>query len=335
LTPQVIHAGIYYGHDSFKTALCLKGKQMMYDLCHKKGIPYRNTKKWILAQDEAQHEQLTKTYEFTKAIGVPMRFVPLSEAHEREPDVRVTQACLESPTTGIIDSHAYMSFLESDFQDRGGDLATNTTVQSIEPIDSGAGGYKIRTKTASASEIDTITTETLINSAGLYAVPLSNSVLPPSRHIEPYYAKGSYYAYNAPHRPQTLIYPAPTTGAAGLGTHLTMDMSGAIRFGPDVEWVDDRSDYSVNEERLPAALNEIEAYLPAIRREKVTLDYSGIRPKLGKGSAVASGKGDGFSDFWIKKEEGFEGFVNLLGIESPGLTSSLAIAEMVEGLLYR
>lgn len=332
----MIHAGIYYGHDSLKTELCLKGKQLMYDLCEKKGIPYRNTKKWILAQDEAQHEQLTKTYNFTKSINVPMRFIPLSEAHEREPDVRITHACLESPTTGIIDSHAYISFLESSFLDRGGDLATNTTVQCIEPLDAGARGYRIHSKTALASEIDTITAETLINSAGLYAVPLSNSVLPASRHMTPYYAKGSYYAYNAPHpRPNTLIYPAPTTGAAGLGTHLTMDMTGAIRFGPDVEWINDPSDYSVNEARLPAALDEIETYLPGIRREKVTLDYSGIRPKLGKGSAVASGKGDGFSDFWIKREEGFEGFVNLLGIESPGLTSSLAIAEMVEGLLYR
>ena len=333
---QVIHAGIYYGADSLKTSLCLKGKHMLYDLCEKKGIPYRNSKKWILAQDEAQHEQLRNTFDFTKTIGVPMRFVPLSEAHEREPDVRITEACLESPTTGILDSHAYMSFLESDFQDRGGDLANNTAVESIEPIDSGAGGYKIHTKTASSTNTDTITTETLINSAGLFAVPLSNSILPPSRHMKPYYAKGSYYAYTAPTpRPNILIYPAPTTGAAGLGTHLTMDMTGAIRFGPDVEWVDDPTDYSVNEERLPAALNEIETYLPRIKRDKISLDYSGIRPKLGKGSAVARGKGDGFSDFWIKKEEGFEGFVNLLGIESPGLTSSLAIAEMVDELLYK
>lgn len=309
---------------------------MLYELCERKGIPYRNCKKWILAQDEAQHEQLTKTYEFTQSIGVPMQFIPLSEAHEREPAVHVTTACLESPTTGIIDSHAYMSFLEADFISQGGDLATHTTVESIEPIDFGAGGYKIRTKTASSEDTDTITTETLINSAGLYAIPLSNSILPTSRHLKPYYAKGSYYACTAPGpRPQTLIYPAPTTGAAGLGTHLTMDMNGAIRFGPDVEWVDDPSDYSVNEQRLPAALKEIEGYLPGLRKEKVTLDYSGIRPKLGKGSAVARGKGDGFSDFWIKKEEGFEGFVNLLGIESPGLTSSLAIGEMVENLLYK
>ena len=113
-----------------------------------------------------------------------------------------------------------------------------------------------------------------------------------------------------------------------------MDMTGAIRFGPDVEWVEDPSNLSVNEERLGPALNEIQVYLPGIQKEKVTLDYAGIRPKLGKGSAVSSGKGDGFSDFVIRKEEGFPGFVNLLGIESPGLTSSLAIGDMVHDLLY-
>ena len=308
----------------------------MYALCEKHSIPYRNTKKWILAQDQQQHEELIRTQEFAKSIAVPMAFIPLSEAHEREPDVRIGEACLESPTTGILDSHAYMTYLESDFQDRGGDVAYHTTVQSIEPMDFGAAGYKIHTVSPSADDVNTVTTEAIINSAGLAAVPLSNSILPKSRQVKPYYAKGSYYGYPSSNpRPSTLIYPAPTTGAAGLGTHLTMDMTGAIRFGPDVEWIDDPSDYSVNQSRLPAALDEIQAYLPGIQREKVTLDYSGIRPKLGKGSAVARGKGDGFSDFWIKKEEGFEGFINLLGIESPGLTSSLAIAEMVDELLYQ
>ena len=308
----------------------------MYDLCEKQNIPYRNTGKWILAQDEQQHETLLTTHKFASSIDVPTHFIPLSEAYEREPDVRVSEAVLESPTTGIVDSHTYMSYLESDFQSKGGDLACHTEVTAVEPVSSGAQGYRIETTSPSSSEISSITTETLINSAGLTAVPLSNSILPPSRHVQPFYAKGSYYAYSAPSpRPKILVYPAPTTGAAGLGTHLTMDMTGAIRFGPDVEWVDDPSDLSVNEARLEPALNEIQAYLPGIQKEKVTLDYAGIRPKLGKGSAVVSGKGDGFSDFVIRKEEGFPGFINLLGIESPGLTSSLAIGEMVHDLLYR
>ena len=307
----------------------------MYSLCEKQNIPYRNAKKWILSQDAQQHEELVKTHDFAKSIGVPINFIPLSEANAREPDVLAREAVLESPTTGIVDSHAYMSYLESDFQSKGGDLACHTSVQSVEPLSSGSRGWEIKTSAATSSETTTITADTLINSAGLAAIPLSNSILPPSRHLTPYYAKGSYYSYSAPTpRPKTLVYPAPTTGAAGLGTHLTMDMTGAIRFGPDVEWVDDPNDLSVNESRLPAALDEIMAYLPGIQKEKVQLDYSGIRPKLGKGGAVFKGKGDGFLDFVIRKEEGFEGFVNLLGIESPGLTSSLAIAEMVEDLLY-
>ena len=309
---------------------------MLYFLCETENIPYRNCRKWILSQDAQQHEGLVKTHEFAQSIGVPTHFIPLSEAHARESDVRANEAVLESSTTGIVDSHAYMSFLEMDFQSKGGDLVCHTSVESVEPMNSGRGGWKISTKTPSSSDVSTITAEALINSAGLAAVPLSNSILPSSRHVTPYYAKGSYYAYSAPTpRPKTLIYPAPTTGAAGLGTHLTLDMTGAIRFGPDVEWVDDPNDLSVNESRLPAALNQIETYLPSIQREKVRLDYSGIRPKLGKGGAVWKGNGEGFLDFVIRKEEGYEGFVNLLGIESPGLTSSLAIGEMVYDLLYR
>ena len=308
----------------------------MYELCDTKDIPYRNSKKWILAQDPQQHEELWKTHAFTKSIGVPTYFISLSEAKAQEPDVQVVEAVLESPTTGIVDSHALMSFLEADIQARGGDIAFHTSVISIEPLNLGLAGYKINTASPSASEVASITAETLINSAGLAAVPLSNHILPTSRQIKPLYAKGSYYSYSAPTpRPKILIYPAPTTGAAGLGTHLTMDLTGAIRFGPDVEWVNDPSDLSVNESRLPAALDEIKTYLPGIQREKVMVDYSGVRPKLGRGSAVSRGEGDGFSDFIIRKEEGFEGFVNLLGIESPGLTSSLAIADMVDDLLYK
>ena len=307
----------------------------MYDLCEKQNIPYRNSKKWVLSQNSDQHQELVKTHEFAKSIGVPTHFITLSEAYAREPEVRAKEAVLESPTTGIVDSHAYMSYLESDFMSKGGDLACQTSVESVEPLNSGLGGWKIGTKSATCSDVDWITAETFVNSAGLAAVPLSNSILPASRHVTPYYAKGSYYSYSAPRpHPNTLIYPAPTSGAAGLGTHLTLDMTGAIRFGPDVEWIDDPNDLSVNEGRLPAALNEIETYLPSIQREKVHLDYSGIRPKLGKGGAVWKGNGDGFLDFIVRKEEGFEGFVNLLGIESPGLTSSLAIANMVDGLLH-
>lgn len=336
----MIHAGLYYGPGTLKTALCIRGKQMIYDLCAAENIPYRKTKKWILAQTPQEHEELCRIHEFAKSVGVPTHFIPLSQAKVLEPDVLAREAVLESPTTGIVDSHALMSHLEASFLDKGGDLILNTGVESIEPPARGSSGgdYQIHTISHPSSQPTSITTETVINSAGLAAVSLSNSLLPASRHIHPFYAKGSYYSYAAPHpRPKVLLYPAPTPTGAGLGTHLTMDLAGNIRFGPDVEWVDDPTDLSVNPSRLPAVLDEIQRYIPNIQREKVMVDYCGIRPKLGKGSAVARGKGgnDGFSDFIIREEEGFDGLVNLLGIESPGLTSSLAIAERVYDLLYK
>lgn len=310
---------------------------MLYRLCVAKGIPYRVSKKWIMAQTPQQHEELGRIHEFAKSIDVQTLFIPLSEAKAREPDVRIRVAVLESPTTGIVDSHALMAYLEADLQARAVDVAFHTSVTSVEPLARGSAGYKVNTESTSTSESFSLTTDTLINSAGLGAVSISNKILPPSRHIAPLYAKGSYYSYSVPTpRPRVLLYPAPTSGGAGLGTHLTMDLTGAIRFGPDVEWVDDPKDLTVNGSGLLAALNEIADYLPSIQTEKVMLDYAGIRPKLGKGGMWArGGKGAGFSDFIIRKEEGFDGFINLLGIESPGLTSSLAIAEMVHDLMYK
>jgi L-2-hydroxyglutarate oxidase LhgO len=330
---EVIHAGLYYGADSLKTKLCLRGKELLYQTCQKHGIPHRNCGKWIVAQDAAQMAALEDIHTFASQIGVPTAFISKEEGKRREPDVRAEAGILESPSTGIVDSHSLMQFLQGDFEDKGGICAFHSSVTNITPLSSGASGYEIST-TSPSGETTTITSSTLINSAGLSAIPISNMILPKHRHRTPYYAKGSYFSYASSHpRPSTLIYPAPAPGHGGLGTHLTLDISGRIRFGPDVEWVDDPTDYRVNSKNLAAALDDIESYLPGIDRAAVGLDYVGIRPKLGKLGAVASGKG--FQDFWIKREEGFEGFVNLLGIESPGLTSCLAIGEEVEGLLYR
>ena len=307
---------------------------MLYALCGREGIPHKRCKKWIVAQDEEQQVELEKIHEFARSLEIPTNFISLKEAKEREPDISARSAILESPTTGIVDSHAYMSYLEDDFQQKGGVLACNTNAESIHALDSGSGGWEIQIKSGPSSEMTTITGETIVNSTGLAAVNTSNSILPPERHLTAYFAKGSYYSYAAPApKPSVLVYPAPTKGAAGLGTHLTIDMTGAVRFGPDIEWIDDPTDLSINEAQRSAAINEIRKYLPNIREDKIQLDYAGIRPKLGKGSAVATG--EGFSDFIIRKEQGFKGFVNLLGIESPGLTSSLAIAEMVDDLFYK
>lgn len=339
----MIHAGLYYGHDSLKTKLCIQGKNMLYDLCAKHHIPHRRTKKWIVAQDLPQWEECVKVHKFATSIGVPTRFVSLQEGKDREPAVKADAGILESETTGIIDSHALMSYLHGSFTDRGGDTALHSAVTRIEALDHGARGYRIFTanpsspSSSSASDSDSeysFTTETLINSAGLHACAINNLLLPPARHLTPYFAKGTYFSYSASSpKPSTLIYPAPSPGHAGLGTHLTLDLAGRIRFGPDVEFVDDPTDYRPNPARLPEAVVEIRKYLPGVKQEAIGLDYCGIRPKLGRASAVATGRG--FLDFVVRREEGFEGLVNLLGIESPGLTSCLAIGEMVEGLLYR
>lgn len=285
-------------------------------------------------------EELERLHEFALSIDVPMQFLSREEITQQEPDVRAEAGVLESPTTGIIDSHAFMAYLEGSFEQRGGEEVLNTIVTKIERLgnegNGGGEGYAISTHSRDgAGGEDTITAETVINSAGLGAIAVSNMLLPTSRHRKAFYAKGSYFSYASGHpKPKTLLYPAPVPGLGGLGTHLTLDMAGRVRFGPDVEWIQDPTDLKPNPTRLSAALDMIQSYLPGVDREAVDLDYCGIRPKLSRASGTYGRDGKGFEDFYIREEEGFPGFVNLLGIESPGLTSSLAIAEMVEGILY-
>ncbi|EHA47263.1 L-2-hydroxyglutarate dehydrogenase [Pyricularia oryzae 70-15] len=313
---EVIHAGIYYGQGTLKTELCVRGRGLLYDFCRTRSVPHRQTGKWIVAQDETQREALGRIYEHAgrPGIGVPLRWVGREEARRREPDVRAEAGVLESPETGIVDSHALMLALQGEFEENGGDVALLSRVVSVEPLGGGR-GWSLAVR--SNDETTTITAETVINAAGLGAVDLHNMIVPSARHLRMFYAKGNYFSYGAS-RPRvgTLVYPAPPTW-----------------FGPDVEWVDSPNDLAVNSARLPEAIAEIKQYLPGVDEQALTPDYAGIRPKLGERGAVVSGSG--FLDFVIRKEDGFEGWINLLGIESPGLTSSLAIAEEVERLLYR
>jgi 2-hydroxyglutarate dehydrogenase len=335
---EVIHAGLYYPRDSLKTRLCISGKAMLYAVCAKENIPHENVGKWVVAQTATQMEELEKLARHASSLGVPLRWIAAEEAKRREPDVRADAGVLESPTTGIVDAHSVMGYLQEDFSGQGGDVALRTTVTGLER--DGA-QYVVHTSTqvGDATEVEstTIRADTVINCAGLAAVRVSNMLLPKERHRKAYFAKGNYFSYSAPRpKPSTLVYPAPEPGAGGLGTHLTLDLAGGVRFGPDIEWIEDpeaEDVYRPNEERLNAALDAIEQYLPTIQRERVQVDYCGIRPKLKPQGAVGQGKG--FQDFVIQEEEGYLGFVNLLGIESPGLTSSLAIAEEVERILYK
>ncbi|EEQ92385.1 FAD dependent oxidoreductase [Blastomyces dermatitidis ER-3] len=345
---EVIHAGLYYPPASLKTQLCIRGKHLLYSLCASPShnIPHKRTPKWILAQDAEQRERLQRLHEHAERLGVPTRFLGTAEMARREPDVRARAGVLESPSTGIVDSHALMARLHGEFEEGGGDVALLTAVSGVEKMGPG-GGYRIYTRPAGpgreaevagwvegadGEEETTITAETVINAAGHNACAISNMLLPPARHVHPAYAKGTYFSYAASSpKPRTLLYPAPKSGLGGLGTHLTLDMTGQVRFGPDVEWVDGPEDLVPNVGRLEEAVREIREYLPGVRPEAIGLDYCGVRPKL----AGKEGEDKGaFRDFVIREEEGFEGFVNLLGIESPGLTSALAIGERVGELLY-
>ncbi|KAI2781858.1 FAD dependent oxidoreductase [Daldinia loculata] len=335
---EVIHAGLYYGPHSLKTRLCIRGRSALYSFCARYGVPHARVGKWVVAQDEAQGEALAGIHEVcrTAGLGVPTRWVGREEARRLEPEVRALGGVLESPETGIVDSHALMTALLGQFEDSGGVLAVNSAVVGVEALGSRAGGdgWRITVRDAATGSESSITTSTIINSAGLGAADIHNMIAPPDKHVRLYYAKGNYFSYaSSTPKVRRLIYPVTAPGAGGLGTHLTLDLAGRMRFGPDVEWVESPGDLAVNAARLPAAIAEIKKYLPSIDESALTPDYAGIRPKLAPAGAVATG-GGGFVDFHIRKEDGFEGWVNLLGIESPGLTSCLAIGEMVRDMLY-
>ena len=229
-----------------------------------------------------------------------------------------------------MDSHGYMSYLESVITDHGGTIALNSAVTSISQRDPGEGW-----EVCVAGETK-VTSDTIINAAGLGAVDIHNMIISkhhPERMIKPYYAKGTYYTarHTTPGKISTLIYPVVEPGLGGLGTHLTIDLTGRVRFGPDVEWTSNPGNLDAYAgANLEQAEEAVRGYLPGIKKGSLAPDYAGMRPKL-----APKGEG-GFVDFVIRDRgmEGYRGWVDLLGIESPGLTSSLGIARLVEEMLY-
>lgn len=281
-----------------------------------------------MAQTPAQLERLQSIHAHATSLGVPTRFLSRSEAASREPLICAEEGVLESPDTGIMDSYGYMSYLESVIADNGGTVALNSPVTSIAQLDSGQGWE------AEISGEIKITADAVINAAGLAAVDVHNMAI--AKHNPPvkaYYAKGTYYtAGNVFARKiGTLVYPVVEPGLGGLGTHLTLDLAGRVRFGPDVEWTANPADLDARAgANLARAEDAVREYLPSIEKGSLVPDYAGMRPKL-----APKGEG-GFVDFVIRDRgsEGYNGWVDLLGIESPGLTSSLGIARVVEEMLY-
>lgn len=319
---EVIHAGIYYPAGSLKAQYCVRGKELLYEFCASHMIPHQAIGKLIVATSEDQNQALAQIREKAAANGVSdLRFLSHNEVGALEPDLTCT-AALISPSTGIIDSHSYMLALQGDAEECGAMIAFNTPVLSGEIEDDG-----IILHTGGEMPMD-LKARTVVNSGGLHAQPLAHSLkgFPKDKVPAHHYCKGNYYALTGCRAPFShLIYPAPE--AAGLGVHLTLDLGGQARFGPDVEWIDE-IDYDVDPARADSFYAAVRKYWPGLPDDSLQPAYAGIRPKI-------QAKGEPAYDFVVQgpDDHGVKGLVNLFGIESPGITSSLAIAEAVAGLV--
>jgi L-2-hydroxyglutarate oxidase LhgO len=318
---EVIHAGLYYEPGSLKAELCVRGRRLLYEFCASHGVEHGCTGKLIVATSIEQAATLERLQATGRANDVEgLRMLSAAEALALEPALNCC-AALESSSTGIIDSHGLMLALQGDFERAGGMVALESPVLNGECSAEGL------TLHVGGAEPMSLSAGLVINSAGLHAQALARSLTGmPTALIPPaFFAKGNYYSLTGRSPFSRLIYPVPEPG--GLGVHLTIDLGGQARFGPDVEWVEGL-DYRVDPARADAFYASIRRYWPALPDGALQPAYSGIRPKL-------SGPGGAAQDFMIQgpREHGVSGLVNLFGIESPGLTSALAIAERVAALV--
>lgn len=314
---EVIHAGIYYPPGSLKALLCVRGKALLYDYCSARDVPHRQCGKLIFAAWTDQLSALDAIQVAAEAAGVTdLQRISANDVRSLEPMLDCREALL-SPSTGIIDSHAYLQALLSDAEAAGAQFARLTRVTRLSRCN---GGWGIHVESESEP---VAVTPVVVNAAGLTAHLLARETegLKATDVPDVHYARGVYFTYLGRVPFQHLVYPVPVPG--GLGTHLTLDMAGMARFGPDVEWIDG-IDYTVSPARHANFLAAARLIWPDIDPDRLAPGYAGIRPKL-------SGAGEPAADFVISgpAEHGLPGLVNLFGIESPGLTASLAIADVV------
>jgi L-2-hydroxyglutarate oxidase LhgO len=313
---EVIHAGIYYPTGSQKARLCVEGKAMLYDYCERYAVPHARCGKIIVAVTDAQTEVLEGYRAQAAANGAgELSWLDRRQICQLEPNVAGVSALL-SPTTGIIDSHSFMLSLRGRLEANGGMIAFGTRVLGLAE----AGG-----RPRVLLDGDALDCRLLINSAGLAAPDLAKDV---DNHAPPaYFARGHYFTYSGKPPFSRLVYPVAEPG--GLGVHVTIDLAGQVKFGPDVEWCD-RADYEFDAGRKPAFADAIRRYFPSLDIDRLQPGYVGVRPKI-------SAPGEPAADFRLDgaAAHGIPGLVNLLGIESPGLTSSLAIANRVCDLVDR
>lgn len=317
---EVIHAGIYYPAGSLKAALCVRGKQLLYEYCAERGLPHQRCGKLIVATDDAQVAQLQGIQAKAAANGVTdLVLMDAAQARALEPHLQCL-AALYSPSTGIVDSHALMLSLLGDLERTGSVLALNSPLERADIAQAAIDLVAVDGTQLRAS--------TVVNAAGLQAPALAARFagLAPQYVPQAHFAKGNYFTLAGRSPFSRLIYPVPES--AGLGVHLTIDLGGQARFGPDVQWVTDAQDLVVDPARGDAFYAEVRKYWPELPDGALQPAYAGIRPKI-------HGPGTPASDFVIQGPavHGIPGLVNLFGIESPGLTSALAIAEYVQELL--
>ncbi|MDP2066396.1 MAG: NAD(P)/FAD-dependent oxidoreductase [Burkholderiaceae bacterium] len=317
---EVIHAGLYYPAGSLKARLCVQGKALLYAYCAERGIGHRRCGKLIVATRDDQVPQLQAIIAKAAINGVDdLVLLSGDQARALEPALACV-AAVHSPGTGIVDSHALMLALQGDLEHAGGLVALNSEVnRAIAPVDGSLSDIVLI-----ANDGTVLAARTVVNAAGLAAPGLARRFAGlDARHIPPaYYAKGSYFTLAGRAPFSRLIYPVPE--AAGLGVHLTLDLGGQAKFGPDVQWVDSPDDLVVDPARGDAFYAEVRKYWPQLADGALIPGYAGIRPKI-------SGPNDAAADFVIQgpAKHGVAGLVNLFGIESPGLTSGLAIAQAV------
>jgi L-2-hydroxyglutarate oxidase LhgO len=317
---EVIHAGLYYPPASHKATLCRRGAEMLYRYCEMRGVEAKRVGKLIVATEPDQEEKLDAIARNAQASGVgDLSRLQGAEARRLEPNLRCCCAIL-SPSTGIVDSRGLMLALQGDAEAAGVGFAFNAKIEG------GAltkGGIIVHIRDRESAEALSLRTKVLVNAAGLGATSIARAIEGfPQEAIPPFHlARGCYFALAGPAPFRRLVYPIPVAG--GLGVHLTLDLGGQARFGPDVEWVREES-YEIDPRRADAFYDEIRRYWPDLADGSLVPAYAGIRPKI-------AGPGEPAADFRIDgpQEHGGAAAVNLFGIESPGLTASLAIGELV------
>jgi L-2-hydroxyglutarate oxidase LhgO len=319
---EVIHAGIYYAKDSLKAKFCVDGKWQLYDHCESHKVPHQRCGKLIVATTDAELDILAQNKQKAEDNGVDdLSYLTAAEVHAMEPALNATGALL-SPSTGIIDSHSLMLSYQGEAEDHGAVISFLTRAIGGDVL---TDGFRIRAE--SDGETFELECNILINAAGLYAPAFARNLngLDQNHVPIPYYCKGSYYSLEGKQPFKRLIYPVPAS--ASLGVHATIDLAGRTRFGPDQEWVDD-VDYTVELSRAEGFYAAVRRYWPGLEDGKLVPAYSGVRPKI-------QPPDEPNTDFLIQgpANHGIPGLINLFGMESPGLTSSLAIAKHVQGLL--